>query len=206
MKKIYIPKGETVRHNNLNTDKLIVKGTLHVSGKIVAKEILGGGVIEAREIVCDDLHAYSVNADFITAVRVVADKLFVRFECRATEHIAVTGFIGAGYVSAGKLSMTLSDIASCDADEIITLPQRRRGIVGFLWASWWHSLFLGLFHQGQVNKTKNEFKKDTPSPLDVRDGDESQLLAGMLAALRTQGYQIRKIQDVDASADQEVAA
>lgn len=208
MKKVYIPSGESVSHLYLYTDRLIVKGVLQVSGKIVAKEILGGGIIEAREIVCDTLHAGSVTADFVTAARVVAHMLFVRFECRASEQVAVTDYVGAGYISTGKLSMTLSDVSSCDADEVITLRQRRRGLLGFLWASWWRGLFLELFHKDGKKATekkpseKTDPKPFTPSPKDV---DMADLVIDVLTALKGQGYEVSKTA-VPAPEQKEVAA
>jgi len=157
MKKVFIPKGEIVTHNCLFTDRVIVKGVLQISGKLVAREIVGGGVIEAREIVCDDIRADHVTADFITARRIAVNKLFVQFECRASEAVAVRDYVTAGYMNTGKLSLTLSDIQSCDADEVITL-KRKSGMLGLLWASWWRSLFLGLFYGGEMKKPRDKKK------------------------------------------------
>ena len=44
MKTIYIPKGETVSYETLETDHLVVKGCLKVSYGLKAKTISGGGV------------------------------------------------------------------------------------------------------------------------------------------------------------------
>lgn len=162
MKKVFIPKGEVVRHNSLYTDKLVVKGVLLVNGKITAKEIIGGGVIEAREIVCDSIHANTVTADFISTRKIAVKKLFVRFECWANDCMAVTDFIGAGYVSTGKLSISRSDIWAVDADEIITLPEKKRGLLGLLWGSWWKSLFLSLFYGGGEEQADDDAPENAP--------------------------------------------
>ena len=47
MKTVYIPKGETVRYETLETDRLVVKGCLKVTYGIKAKTISGGGMITA---------------------------------------------------------------------------------------------------------------------------------------------------------------
>ena len=55
MKTVYIPKGETVSYESLVTDRLVIKGCVHVLGDVRAKTISGNGV----------LHAGSVQADVI---------------------------------------------------------------------------------------------------------------------------------------------
>jgi|GEM_PF-5172593 len=222
MKKVFVPKGETVSYNCLCTGRLVVKGVLRVSGKLEAKEIIGGGIIEAREIVCDDLRASCVTADFMTARRVAVDKLFVKFECRAQD-IAVMDYASAGYMNAGKLSVTLSDIGACDADEIITL-RRKNSLLGLLWGSWWRSFFLELFHGGEKKARQDEKKaedarKAEPSapagsviaaansqtaPIAPDDATIDMLIA-VLTELQKQGYRVSKA-DTPASGREEAAA
>ena len=48
MKNIYIPKGETVCYESLETDHLIVKGCVKVTHCISAKTISGDGVVIAQ--------------------------------------------------------------------------------------------------------------------------------------------------------------
>lgn len=206
MKKLYIPHGETVTRNSLYTDKIIVKGVLRVNGKVSAKEIVGGGIIEAQEIVCDDLHADQVTADFITAKRVAANKLFVQFECRASEAIAVKDFATAEYVSTGKLSVTLSDIQACDADEVVILKQKH-SLMGLLWASWWRGLCLALFHgRAKVapkDKPSVAIVETEPPASVVGAGEETiaatpqdtnafDMLVCVLTEMRKQGYVVTK--------------
>ena len=50
MKTVYIPKGETVRYETLETDRLVVKGCLKVTYGIKAKTISGGGMITAGTV------------------------------------------------------------------------------------------------------------------------------------------------------------
>lgn len=213
MKKAYIPRGETVAYNCLYTDRVIVKGVLRVSGRLVAREILGGGVIEAREIVCDDIHAVSVTADFVTAKRIVADKLFVQFECRASEAVAAKDYAAAGYLSTGRLSVTLSEIQACDADEIITL-KRKKSLLGLLWASWWRSLYLGLFYGGKRKKPRGETPEaessapvpvnESPTAPAVPDDATIDMLIAILTDLQKHGYRVSKSEA--APAGEEAAA
>jgi len=219
MKKVYIPRGEIVTHSCLYTGKVVVNGVLRVSGRISAKSIAGSGVIEAGEIVCDDLRADHITADFITARRIAANKLFVRFECRASEAVAVRDFAAAGYMNTGKLSITLSDIQACDADQVIVLKQKS-SLIGLLWASWWRAFFLGLFH-GEKKERRDEGKKpaeppkaetkakagapvpgqssDTAPVTVAEAGDAAaDMLCAVLAELKKQGYQVSKSDPVHA--------
>ena len=211
MKRVYIPRGETVTHNCLYTDRIVVNGVLRVSGKISAKEITGNGIIEAREIVCDDICTDHITADFITARRITANKLFVRFECRASEAVAVRDFAAAGYMNTGKLSMALSDIQACDADQVIILKQKS-SLIGLLWASWWRAFFLNLFHGDKKNQcNKGEKPKKSPkaepkakAPISEQRSDTApntaaevddvapEMLCAVLAELKKQGYHVSK--------------
>lgn len=214
MKKIFIPKGQTVTYAYLNTDCVIVKGTLRISGKLVAKAIVGGGIVEAREIICDDMRVYSATADFITARKIAADKLFVQFECRAAEQIAVRDYFTAGYVSTGTLSVSLSDVGSCDADEIITV-QQCGSLLGLLWVSWWRSLLLNLFHSQPEKAEKEKKEMSVPKPQNKQpvselapnpvlvpenapDSDTIDLLIAVLSDLKTKGYQVSRSKPVTA--------
>jgi hypothetical protein len=155
MKKIVVPHGKTFSYSSLHAEKVIVYGTLRVHGKLTGKQIIGGGVIEAGEIICNELCVSCVTAGCATARKIAADKLFVRSECRASEQIAVRDYLTAGYVSTGTLSVSLSDVVCCDADKIIMVRQRG-SLLGLLWASWWRSLFINLFHGEKTGNSNQE--------------------------------------------------
>lgn len=199
MKKVYVPSGEVVSYTNLHTGRLVVKGMLNISGKLVAKEIVGGGVIQAREIICDSIHASCVTADFVTAKRILVDKLFVQFECRASESIAAKDYVSAGYISTGSLTMSLSDIYCADADEIITLKPKRR-LLGLLWASWWRGLFFDLFHSGKKASSAAPSEPEQPEADAGDKGDLPEVQPDEMAdafkvvasELRKQGYSITR--------------
>ena len=54
MKTVYIPKGETVSYETLETDRLVVEGCLKVVYGIKARTISGGGMITASTVSADD--------------------------------------------------------------------------------------------------------------------------------------------------------
>lgn len=141
MKKVYVPKGETVQFNELSTETVIVNGHLKVLGKLTAKRIQGKGTVEAIHVVSDTIAVDTLTVGHVTAQKIAVKKLLLASDCRAHE-IVVTDFIEANHVQAHKLSMTLSSIEVCEADEIITLPQKRHGMLGMLFAAWWRCLFL----------------------------------------------------------------
>jgi hypothetical protein len=218
MKKVYIPHGETVNHDNLYTGRIVVKGVLRVNGKISAKQIVGGGIVEAHEIVCDDIRADNIVADYITARRIAANKLFVHYECRASQAVAVRDYAAAGYMNTGKLSMTLSDIQACDADEVIVTKQKR-SLIGLLWVSWWRSLFLNLFHGNKEEAHSDEAEPEEtlqeestePAPTDgveaitaPQDTTDIDMLICLLTEMRKLGFIVSKANS--ASAGEEDAA
>lgn len=213
MKKVFVPKGEVVCHNCLYTEKLVVNGVLRVSGKLSAGEITGNGVIEAREIICDGLRMGTVTADFVTAKKIAVQKLFVQFECRASGRIVVSDYVTAGYISTTAISMSLSDICACDAEEIITLPRKKRSLLILLWASWWRSLTLELFHGGR--KKQPEAEQQAPeseaepanaaAPQEpgthVPGDDATGMLIALLTELQKQGYRVSKTAAVSGAED-----
>ena len=218
MRKIFIPHGETITHDCLYTDRIILNGVLRISGKLSAKTIVGNGVIEAGEIVCDDLRADQVTADCITAKRIATNKLFVKYECRATDAVAVKDYATAKYLSTGTLSVTLSDIPACDADKVIII-KKKSSLVGLLWASWWRSLYLSLFHSGKKAAPKAG-NKPIPIPAEVpsavaqsvkekaieplpKNSDAVDMLICLLAEMKKHGYAVT---ESEAQAPEETAA
>lgn len=154
MKRIYVPKGETVTYNNLNTGNAVVKGTLIVNGLFTAKHIQGKGKVQAEEIQCDTIEVDTVQADILTARKVVGKKLFIR-DCRATDAVMAVDFIESIRVMTKTLYMSLSSISECEADEIIMLKQKNRGLLGMLIASKLRCICMSLF-KPKFEKADNE--------------------------------------------------
>ena len=72
MKTVYIPKGETVRYETLETDRLVVKGCLKVTYGIKARSISGNGVITAGTVSADDICVGDLEATSVTCQRLIA--------------------------------------------------------------------------------------------------------------------------------------
>lgn len=154
MKRIYVPKGETVTYNNLNTGNAVVKGTLIVNGLFTAKHIQGNGRVQAEEIQCDTIEVDTVQADIVTARKIVGKKLFIR-DCRATDAVMAVDFIESIRVMTKTLYMSLSSISECEANEIIILKQKNRGLFRMLIASKLRCISMSLF-KPQVEKNDNK--------------------------------------------------
>ena len=101
MKTVYVPAGETVSYESLETERLVVMGCLKVTYGIKAKTISGSGVIcagsvEADDIRIDDVEASSVICKHFLAKRAKMPELF------ASESAAVSCFLSAAYVETGS--------------------------------------------------------------------------------------------------------
>ena len=66
MKAVYIPKGETVNYETLETERLVVKGCLKVAYGVKARIISGSGVIFAGTVSADDIRVDDLEAASVT--------------------------------------------------------------------------------------------------------------------------------------------
>lgn len=151
MKTVYIPKGETVSYESLVTDRLIIKGCLKVTYGIKAKTISGSGMIcagtiEANTICLDDVEAASVICKRLIAKRVQTPELF------ASESAAVSCFLSAAYVEAGKLTVAISEVDEVKAQEVVNLTPKRRSLLGTLLASMLRSFWTILTVSGEKSE------------------------------------------------------
>lgn len=186
MKKVYIPKEETVVHSELHTELLIVNGFLKVNGKLIAKQIQGSGTVEADEIICDTCTAATIIAQIMTAQKIAVKKLLVR-DCRAGE-ILVSDFIEALKVCANRLSMTLSSIEVCEAEQIMTLPQKRRGMLGMLLATRWRTLFLPNRIWAKAGKKSQPDSPRKPVQSEATPTISEDFLDALIDRLETRGF------------------
>lgn len=143
MKTVYIPKGETVCYETLETERLVVKGCLKVTSGIKAKSISGNGMISAGTIsadsICaDDVEAGTIICQCLVAKRVQTPELF------ASESAAVSSFLSASYVETGTLTVCVSELDQVKAVEIINLPSKKRSLFGTLLASALRSFWTAL--------------------------------------------------------------
>ena len=143
MKTVYIPKGETVRYETLETDRLVVKGCLKVTYGIKARTISGGGMITAGTVSADDIRVDDLEAASVTCQRLIAKRVQTP-ELFAFESAAVSYFLSSAYVAAGKLTVALSEIDEVQADEVIHLKPRKRSLFRLLLASALRSFWTSL--------------------------------------------------------------
>lgn len=148
MKTVYVPKGETVHYESLVTERLVVQGHLHVTYGIKAKTISGKGVINAGTIDTDTICIDDVEAASIVCKRLIAKRVQVP-EVFASESIAVSTFLSAAYVEAGKLTVAISEIDVVEAQEVVNLKQKKRSLFGTLLASVLRSFWTALTVRGE---------------------------------------------------------
>lgn len=143
MKTIYIPKGETVCYDTLNTENLVVKGTLHVIGDLRAKHIGGKGIIMAGSISADDIRASDLESANIVCKRLIAERVYAS-EVVASESAAVSCYLTAALVTAGRLTVAANEVNEVQAEQVINLRPKMRTMFGALLASALRTFWLAL--------------------------------------------------------------
>ena len=190
MKTVYIPKGETVCHETLETDRLVVKGCLKVTYGLKAKTISGNGVItagtvSADDICVDDLEAGSVVCQRLIAKRVQTPELF------AFESAAVSCFLSSAYVETGKLTVALCEVDEVKADEVAHLKPRKRSLFRLLLASALRSFWTSL--TARAKKAEVMDADVAPEQKDEADDEELNRFIGMFQLARKSGYTLKII-------------
>jgi hypothetical protein len=157
-KSTYIPKGTECRLGGLTCGNIVVNGLLCADGEIRAKRIRGKGFLRANSVLAD-----SVTVHDISAVTVVTDepaaKRITAKEIRATREVCVSSHIEAASVKTGKITMAGNTISELEADEVILLPSKPRGMAGTLIASFFRSKFAALFY-GRPKSRDEKAKAD----------------------------------------------
>lgn len=153
MKKLFVPRGESVAYQSIHTDELVVKGYLEVDDDIRARHISGDGIIVAGSISADTLVMDEVEAGVVTADKIVAHRMTAP-ECRG-KVILVTGYLGAERVKAGKLTVGLSDIREVEADEVVNLSGKRHSLLGALVLSWLRCKWMDLRRRSEKEKPQD---------------------------------------------------
>lgn len=191
MKTVYIPKGETVRYETLETDRLVVKGCLKVTYGIKAKTISGGGMITAGTVSADDIRVNDLEAASVTCQRLIAKRVQTP-ELFAFESAAVSCFLSSAYVATGKLTVALSEIDEVKADEVIHLKPKKRSLFRLLLASallsFWTSLTARPVKREVMDADFEPVKKDE-EPVD----EELNRFIGMFKLARESGYTLKII-------------
>ena len=191
MKTVYIPKGETVRYETLETDRLVVKGCLKVTYGIKAKTISGGGMITAGTVSADDIRVNDLEAASVTCQRLIAKRVQTP-ELFAFESAAASCFLSSAYVAAGKLTVALSEIDEVKADEVIHLKPKKRSLFRLLLASallsFWTALTARPVKDEVMDADFEPVKKDE-EPVD----EELNRFVGMFKLARESGYTLKII-------------
>ena len=191
MKTIYIPKGETVSYETLETDHLVVKGCLKVTYGIKARTISGGGMITAGTVSADDIRVDDLEAASVTCQRLIAKRVQTP-ELFAFESAAVSCFLSSAFVATGKLTVALSEIDEVKADEVIHLKPKKRSLFRLLLASalrsFWTSLTARPVKREVMDVDFEPVKKDE-EPVD----EELNRFVGMFKLARESGYTLKII-------------
>ena len=191
MKTVYIPKGETVSYETLETDRLVVKGCLKVAYGIKAKTISGGGMITAGTVSADDIRVDDLEAASVTCQRLIAKRVQTP-ELFAFESAAVSCFLSSAFVATGKLTVALSEIDEVKADEVIHLKPRKRSLFRLLLVSalrsFWTSLTARPVKREVMDVDFEPVKKDE-EPVD----EELNRFIGMFKLARESGYTLKII-------------
>lgn len=191
MKTVYIPKGETVRYETLETDRLVVKGCLKVTYGIKAKTISGGGMITAGTVSADDIRVDDLEAASVTCQRLIAKRVQTP-ELFAFESAAVSCFLSSAFVATGKLTVALSEIDEVKTDEVIHLKPRKRSLFRLLLVSalrsFWTSLTARPVKREVMDVDFEPVKKDE-EPVD----EELNRFIGMFKLARESGYTLKII-------------
>ena len=193
MKTVYIPKGETVRYETLETDRLVVKGCLKVAYGIKARTISGGGMITAGTVSADDIRVDDLEAASVTCQRLIAKRVQTP-ELFAFESAAVSCFLSSAFVATGKLTVALSEIDEVKADEVIHLKPRKRSLFRLLLVSALRSFWTSL----TARPVKREAMDADFEPVEEQKDDEAvdeelNRFIGMFKLTRESGYTLKII-------------
>ena len=175
MKTIYIPKGETVSYESLETERLVVRGCLKVAYGVHARSIIGNGYLDAQTIYADDIRAREIEAGSVICKRLIAERVQTP-ELIAGDSAVVSTFLSAAYVKAGKLTVAVSEVDEVDAEEVVNLRPGKRGLLRTLILSALVSLWLAVFGPGgrkepdeESETTADDDAGTTPAPVSVED-------------------------------------
>lgn len=197
MKTMYIPKGQTVAIDILETERLVVDGCLRVAHGVKAQAIGGSGVILAGTISADDVCVREIEAASVYCLRLGAKRVQAA-EVFASECAAVSCYLCADYVAADRLTVALHDVGKIDAREVIALPPKERSLIRLLLASALRSVWLSLTAvrpAGEVLDAEyRQIQEEPPAekPEEPRDEELERIIA-IFKLLRSSGYTLKII-------------
>ena len=158
---LYIPKGQEALYENLTCENIVVDGVLEVTGTLHTKHISGkgflfAGAIRAESVAVSDIEAADIVANTLLAERVSA------VDVHAVQSAAISCYLEAELVKAGRITLNDFNISTLMADEIIQLKPRKRKLLGTLLAASVRSKWTKWFHQSPPMDAIIELAEDTP--------------------------------------------
>lgn len=195
MKKVYIPKGQTVTYDSLETEHLVVNGCLNVAHGLKTKTISGTGVILAGTISADDISAREIEAASVYCLRLTAKRVQAA-EVFASESAAVSCYLCADYVAADRLTVALHDVGKVDAREVVNLPPKKLSPFWMLLATILRpvQMLLALFRTGKVMDA--EYRQAEAAAAETAETPRDEELERFIAIfklLRNSGYTLKII-------------
>jgi len=192
MKTVYIPKGETVSYETLETDRLVVKGCLKVAYGIKARTISGNGTITAGTVSADDIRVDDLEAASVVCQRLIAKRVQTP-ELFASESAAVSCFLSSAYVETGKLTVALSEVDEVKADEVIHLKPKKRSLFRLLFISALRSFWTSLTVRAKKMEVMDAEFKPAEEQKDETADEELNRIVGMFKLARKSGYTLKLI-------------
>ena len=165
MKTVYIPAGEAYHYETLVTDNVIIHGYLNVTNGLKAKRISGRGFLLAGEVSADTVDINELECGTVICRRQLA-RLVSDNEAMISDSAAVSRFFSANYVKAPSLTVAVSEIGEVDADEIVHLTPKPRGMILTLLLSTLRTFWLRLTAsrpQGRFEKPRTEVPAEEPT-------------------------------------------
>ncbi len=187
MKKIIINSGTTERHENLYADEIAVYGVLIVNGIIRAKRVYGNGIIEAGRVDANVIVMGRLEADHITARKLIANEIFC-VTANVSVGIIAKDYIEAENVKTTRLTSTLSRIDTTEAHEIIRLLPKGSFFSAVL-CSWFKERF-HFWRHNRLVKRDAAAAKPNPVSKDPMDLELERLVNGFREKYRKGGYRV----------------
>ena len=197
MKTMYIPRGQALNYDSLETEHLVVNGILNVAHSLKARTISGDGLILAGTVSADDICVREIEAASVYCLRLAARRVQAA-EVFASESAAVSCYLCADYVSADRLTVALHEVGKIDAHEIIVLTPKKRSLFRLLLVSALRALWVSKirpFFEGEVLDAEYRQVQEDPSagkadaPRDV----ELERVVSIFKLLRSSGYTLKII-------------
>lgn len=195
MKTIYIPKGQTVAYDTLETERLVVNGCLKVTHSLKTGTVSGSGVILAGTVSANDICAREIEAASVCCQRLAVRRLQAA-EVIASERAAVSCYLSADYVKTDRLAAAMYEANRIDAREVVILSPKQRSLLRLLLVSALRSLWMSLTAPKTVKVLDAEYRQvseESPAErpeTEPRD-EELERIVSTFKLLRGTGYALK---------------